>query len=1154
MKDNIILKWNNQIFESISDLVLCMDKKGHINYMNSSFKDFFGVSISKKDSLLIYDLIDESFETELKNILTQMPNLLIENRQIPFQIDGEKRIWMGHLIQISGLNNEEWIYLILHEKESETAFEKFMMKKMLSISRHFIISKSATVDYQMIAEEMKKLSRAKYVAFNVFEKNGEDFRTAAIAGISKDIMGASKILGFDLIDKKWHDDPRKEQYIANKITTVFNSLSALTGNVISGSLMKILEKTFKTGQVVVVRIMKDNIKIGDFTIIMAKNKVLKHKELLEIFASQIGLFVEKNRTENEYRKIKERLSLVVNAGEHGFWDLNLKTDELFISKSFYKMLGYQPGAFPATLKNWNALVHPDDLKSIIPKIDEKIQNGCSFEEVLRLRCKDGSWRWVSIYGKSYFKDATEEVYRVVGLLVDITELKKTEKELEIINKRLENIIEATNLGTWEWHLKNNSVIINNRWAEIIGYQKSELIPMTFKKWMKFTHPKDYENIKEQLNLISNGKKGFYNLELRMQHKNGHWVWVKSHGKVIEWTKNNQPKFIFGSHEDISKRKILEKNLKVSEKENRLLIEKMEQGLAVHEIICDENNQPIDYRFLSVNKKFEEQTGLKAENVIGKRVLEILPETEPYWINAYGKVSLTGEPMHYENYSSEINRWFKVSAYSPKPKQVAVLVDDITERKKMENDLYLEKEQFKTTLLSLGEGVISTDAFGNIVVMNKVAAHLTDWQVEEATGKNVNEVFQIKKEISEDIISDLVQKVLTTNRIFGPADHIVLLSKSGNKFPIEVTASSIKGKRGDITGVVIVFNDISERREKEKQIEYLSFHDALTGLYNRRYLEETLKRLDVKRNLPLSIMILDVNGLKLTNDAFGHAAGDELLIQVSNALRNVCREDEIIGRIGGDEFSIVLPHTSYNAADRIKERILEEIELLKDSKVVISLAIGCATKTSLETNINDIRNEADNKMYKNKLKYGKVMRNMTIDRIIAKINRDYIYEEEHTQEVAKLCAKFGMVLSFRDAEIEEIRMAGLLHDIGKISIPTEILMKTEKLKNSDYDLIRRHPETGYQILKSVDQYVKIAEAVLHHHEYWDGTGYPEGLTKEEIPLNSRILSIADAYQAMTSERTYRRRKTKSEAISELKNCAGKQFDPRLVNIFINEVLI
>jgi putative nucleotidyltransferase with HDIG domain len=193
------------------------------------------------------------------------------------------------------------------------------------------------------------------------------------------------------------------------------------------------------------------------------------------------------------------------------------------------------------------------------------------------------------------------------------------------------------------------------------------------------------------------------------------------------------------------------------------------------------------------------------------------------------------------------------------------------------------------------------------------------------------------------------------------------------------------------------------------------------------------------------------------------------------------------------------------------------------------------------------------MYKNKLKYGKIMRRKTVNRIVEKINQEYAYEKEHTQEVADYSINMAKILGFRTAEVEDIKIAGLLHDIGKIGIPIDLLTKAKDLTTNEFDLIKRHPEISYQILKSVDQYVKIAKAVLHHHERWDGTGYPEGLAKEEIPLNSRILAIADAYQAMISERVYQKRKTKSEAIEELNRCSGFQFDPRLVRIFINEVL-
>lgn len=298
------------------------------------------------------------------------------------------------------------------------------------------------------------------------------------------------------------------------------------------------------------------------------------------------------------------------------------------------------------------------------------------------------------------------------------------------------------------------------------------------------------------------------------------------------------------------------------------------------------------------------------------------------------------------------------------------VTDITEKKELEQIIFNEKEQFKTTLLSVGDGVISTDNQGNIRIINQIAQKLTGWTQEEAMGKPLEEVFNIVHEHTRETCNNPAQEVLKTGQIIQLANHTSLISKTGQEIPIEDSAAPIKDENGQITGVVIVFRDFTEKREKQKQVEYLSFHDHLTGLYNRRYMEDALKRLDTERNLPFTIMVLDVNDLKLTNDCFGHEKGDQLLKAVAKIMTKKCRTDEIVCRTGGDEFAILLPNIHKEQAEAIKQRITQAALEEDLDSVVVSLAIGYAVKETQDQDIMQIHKEADNNMYKDKSKLAK----------------------------------------------------------------------------------------------------------------------------------------------------------------------------------------
>lgn len=379
-----------------------------------------------------------------------------------------------------------------------------------------------------------------------------------------------------------------------------------------------------------------------------------------------------------------------------------------------------------------------------------------------------------------------------------------------------------------------------------------------------------------------------------------------------------------------------------------------------------------------------------------------------------------------------------------------------------------------------------------------------------------------------------------------------IHKNGRLIWMETSAGYRYNAEQEIE-ILGVSRNIEERRNVEQKVLYLSYHDQLTGLYNRRFYEEELMRLDAAQNLPVTLVLADVNGLKLTNDAFGHLAGDQLLIHVSQILSRECRKEDIIARIGGDEFVLFLPGMEEREAEGLISRIKKALALESGDSSVLSVSFGCATKTTNRQSMESIFVEAENAMYRHKLNESSSMRNETLKIITQVFYSKSKKEEAHNKRVGRLCGEIAKAMDMSEEAVNEIITAGSLHDIGKIGLEEKIFEKQDPLTEVEWTEYKRHPEIGYQILKSSNEFTQIAQYVLCHHERMDGGGYPRGIRGNDIPLQARILSLADAYDRMLYPRTYQEPMDEEAVIREIAGNAGTQFDEAIARIFVEKVL-
>ena len=334
-----------------------------------------------------------------------------------------------------------------------------------------------------------------------------------------------------------------------------------------------------------------------------------------------------------------------------------------------------------------------------------------------------------------------------------------------------------------------------------------------------------------------------------------------------------------------------------------------------------------------------------------------------------------------------------------------------------------------------------------------------------------------------------------------------------------------------------------------EILFLSYTDKLTHLRNRAYMEKLFESLDNSKDISYYIIMGDLNGLKLTNDALGHSEGDKLLHIVGKILKENCASDDIISRWGGDEFVILVKNKNREYITNLIDRIREKCESEAEFHFKISIAWGSAGSDEEGSNTEAIMGLAEKRMYRNKLMENKSARSAAINSLLRTLHEKHSETEEHTIRIKNLSVKLGKSIGLPKEKLDELELLSSLHDIGKIGIPEHILMKPSKLTDEEWKIMKTHCDIGYRIALSTPELAHIASKILAHHERYDGTGYPNKLKGEEIPLLSRIINIVDSYDVMSHKRVYKDAFSKDYIIEELKRCSGTQFDPHLVKKFI-----
>lgn len=722
---------------------------------------------------------------------------------------------------------------------------------------------------------------------------------------------------------------------------------------------------------------------------------------------------------------------------------------------------------------------------------------------------------------------------------------KKEQELRRVISRLQAVIDTFPFDLWCKDTEGKYILVNKSFEEYTGKYRKEILGKTDHD----LYPKEEADkyVESDLATIKRNTYGYFEIDL-------HNGMFKEEFKTPCFDDSGNLVGTAGFNRDITDRRKLYDDLVESERSKSTLLSNL-PGVAYR---C-ENDEEWTMTFLS--EGCFALTGYKPEELLSGNLTYYDLIIEKYkpplfekWRDDVDSNRVSTDEYPIRTASGKIKWVWEQSrgVYDASGFALASegFITDISEKVLSERALKQSEARFRTIFEKAQIGIGIFDS------ITGRAYHVND-RLSEIFGRSREELLhRMWKEYShpEDVEENLhkmnmlneglIDGFTIDKRFIKPDGTIIWTNLIVTPFDSEETTNPCH---------LCMINDITAQKQAEEKTVYLNYHDQLTGLYNRRFYDEELKRLDTERNLPISLAMADVNGLKLTNDAFGHMAGDQMLKRIASIMKMECRSDDIVARIGGDEFILLLPRTSSLEAESVVNRINDAIQKEKWGNIVFSVSFGSATKRGPSEDMKEIYMLAEDRMYRDKLSESRSMRHETIKIIRETLFQKNKREQLHCERVSDLCEAIGTAMGFSFGEVMELKTAGLLHDIGKIGIEESLLNKVGSLSSTEWEDMERHPEIGYHILSSVNEFASIAEFVLCHHERPDGKGYPRNLQESEIPIQAKIISIADSYDAMTSERSYKNTMTKSEAIEEIIKNIGSQFDREIATVFIERVL-
>ena len=751
----------------------------------------------------------------------------------------------------------------------------------------------------------------------------------------------------------------------------------------------------------------------------------------------------------------------------------------------------------------------------------------------RVRRRDGSIIWVSRNAREV-RDKNDKITHYQGFVTDITDRKQAENALVESESLFRGMFMDHSAVMLLIDPKSGQIIrANKAAAQYYGYPLDKMLQMKIQQLNLLSPTEVAEKMQCAL------KKMVNTFEFQHLLQDGQVCDVEVHSTPVTIQKQ---KLLFSIIHDITDRKQAEKALRESEEKYRTVFENTGSATCILEK---------DGTISLANVKFAELAGYPIEEIQNKKNwkefvvredLESMRQQHDLRREDRKKAFNEYEFRFIDKAHNIKNIYLCIDLIPDTDKSVASLLD-ITGIKRSEKEI-MDRERL---LESIIDGVSDLLAIQypdhSIERYNQAGYDLLRMTPEEVKGKKCFELLGRDCECEKCATRIALET--------GKLEHVEKYVPELDIY-LDCRSNPVLDENGSVVQIVEQLRDISERKKYEEQLKYLSLHDQLTGLYNRAYLENELQRLQHSRDFPISIICMDLDGLKLVNDTLGHDHGDTHLRDCAQLLQESFRAADIVARFGGDEFVALLPRTNQKAGEKLIDRIrsrIDEFNQEKSREIPLSLSIGVACAKESNGDLLDVFKQADDLMYRDKLHRDITSRSQIMKGLMAALEeRDFI-TSGHAHRLEDLCFNLGREMGLSASQLSDLNLLAQVHDLGKVGIPDYILFKPGPLSEEEWQIMRQHPEKGYRIAQSTTDLAGISELVLKHHERWDGKGYPLKLKGEEIPIECRILAIVDAFDSMTNDRPYRKAMPVAEVQEELQRCAGSQFDPQLVPIFL-----